>query len=174
MTIDKLRLLLSTTGPPEEIVSDNDPQFTSSEFKEFTRLNGIKHTLVPPYNPQSNGFAERGVQIIKKALNSKEVDGKQHSLEHKLTDILLKYRTTPHTTTGVAPAELLMKRQHRTRVSLLKPSIGTREEDHQQNMKINHYKGHCNVRKFQMGGKVQVKYTVQAGKWKWLPGSIHK
>jgi hypothetical protein len=67
-----------------------------------------------------------------------------------------------------------MKRQLRTRVSLLKPSIGTREEYHQQNMRINYDKGHYNVRKFQIVGKVQVKYTVQTGKWKLLPGSIHK
>jgi hypothetical protein len=43
MTIGRLRLIFATTGLPEEIVSDNGPQFTSSEFKEFTRMNGIKH-----------------------------------------------------------------------------------------------------------------------------------
>ena len=73
-TINKLRLLFAYVGLPEEIVSDNGPQFSSHEFKDFTRQNGIKHTLVPPYHPQSNGFAERGVQIVKKALKCKAVD----------------------------------------------------------------------------------------------------
>jgi hypothetical protein len=67
-----------------------------------------------------------------------------------------------------------MKRQLRTRLSLLKPSIATWVEDHQQKMKINHDKGHYSVKKFEIGEKVQVKTTVQAGKWKWLPGNIHK
>ncbi|XP_062604323.1 uncharacterized protein K02A2.6-like [Saccostrea cucullata] len=141
MTIDKLRMLFASTGLPEEIVSDNRTQFTSSEFKEFARLNGIKHTLVPPYHPQSNGFAERGVQIVKKALKCKEVDGKPHSLEHKLADLLLKYRITPHTTTGVAPAELFLKRQLRSRLSLIKPDNGKRVENFQQKMKQNHERG---------------------------------
>ena len=38
---------------PEEVVSDNGPQFVSNEFAEFMNKNGIKHTqehtLVPPY-----------------------------------------------------------------------------------------------------------------------------
>lgn len=67
-TIDKIQMLFVSTGLPEEIVSDNGPQFTSHEFRDFTRPNGIKHTLVPPYHPQSNGFTERGVQIVKKTL----------------------------------------------------------------------------------------------------------
>jgi hypothetical protein len=91
------------------------------------------------------------VKIIKKALKCKDVDGKQHSLEHKLAEILLKYMTTPHTTTGVAPAKLLIKRLLSTRLSLLKPSVATRVENHQQKMKINHNKGHYNVEKSEIG-----------------------
>jgi hypothetical protein len=34
-------------GLPEEVVSDNGPQFTATEFVEFMNKNGIKHTLVP-------------------------------------------------------------------------------------------------------------------------------
>lgn len=30
-------------GLPEHVVSDNGPQFTSAEFAEFMKANGIKH-----------------------------------------------------------------------------------------------------------------------------------
>ena len=52
-TVDILRDKFATFSIPEEIVSDNGPQFTAGEFKLFCASNGIKHTLVPPYNPVS-------------------------------------------------------------------------------------------------------------------------
>ena len=61
-TIGALRNVFAVHGLPEEIVSDNGPQFTSNEFRVFTQQNGIKHTLVPPYHPASNGAAERAVK----------------------------------------------------------------------------------------------------------------
>ena len=51
-----------------EIVSDNDPQFIAQNFSDFCRNNGIKHTLIAPYNPATNGAAERAVQVIKQAV----------------------------------------------------------------------------------------------------------
>ena len=54
-TIAVLRDLLSSYGLPEEVVSDNWPQFVSHEFSNFMKMNGIKHTLTPPYHPASNG-----------------------------------------------------------------------------------------------------------------------
>ncbi|XP_062604119.1 uncharacterized protein K02A2.6-like [Saccostrea cucullata] len=67
-TIEKLRTWFASVGIPEEIVSDNGPKFTSCEFQDFMKHSGVKHTLVPPYHPQSNGLAERGVQILKKSM----------------------------------------------------------------------------------------------------------
>ena len=41
----------------------------------------------------------------------------------KITSFLLSYRTTPHTTTGCTPAELLMNRRLRTSLDLLRPDL---------------------------------------------------
>ena len=56
-TINELRLIFAQHGLLEEVVSDKWPQFVSNEFAEFMHKNGIKHTLTPPYHPQSNGAA---------------------------------------------------------------------------------------------------------------------
>lgn len=65
---------------------DNVPQFTSTNFAEFMRKNGIKHTLVPPYHPQSQGTAERPVRVVKDALVKQVLEGtKGISLKHRLT-----------------------------------------------------------------------------------------
>ena len=50
-TITVLRHLFSTYGLPEQVVSDNGPQFTSEEFATFMKANGIKHVRVAPYHP---------------------------------------------------------------------------------------------------------------------------
>jgi len=52
-TVGELHFIFAQHSLPEEVVSDNGPQFPSNEFAKFTSKNGIKHTLVPPYHPQS-------------------------------------------------------------------------------------------------------------------------
>ncbi|PFX16881.1 Uncharacterized protein K02A2.6 [Stylophora pistillata] len=58
-TVDALRSLFAIHGLPEEIVSDNGPQFIAQEFKDFLRYNHVKQILSAPYHPASNGEAER-------------------------------------------------------------------------------------------------------------------
>ncbi|XP_045183417.2 uncharacterized protein K02A2.6-like [Mercenaria mercenaria] len=176
-TIDKLRSIFSYTGLPEQLVSDNGPQFTSVTFKDFVKTTGIRHTLTPPYHPSSNGQAERAVQVVKNALKARIKDNaksvKSVSLTHLLADFLLKYRITPHTTTGIAPCELFMNRQLRTRLSLVKPSKDSKVKDSQMKMKAVHDKS-TKMRTFEKGDQVAVKSTIQGGKWEWRPGVIHK
>ena len=101
-TIEKLREMFARYGNPEQLVSDNGPQFTSHEFAEFMKRNGIKHILVAPYHPRSNGQAERFVQTFKQFFKA-EGSG---SIKQKLARFLFSYRTTPNSTTGQTPAEL--------------------------------------------------------------------
>ena len=50
-TVTVLMRMFSANGLPEQLVTDNGPQFVSEEFASFCRSNGIKHICVSPYHP---------------------------------------------------------------------------------------------------------------------------
>ena len=87
-----------------------------------------------------------------------------------LTRILMAYRITPQTTTGVSPAELLLGHQHCTRLDLLKPNIGGRVERKQYQQKLYHDNS-ARIGQFNIGDKVYVQNFGQGQRW--LPGQIH-
>ncbi|XP_037929719.1 uncharacterized protein K02A2.6-like [Teleopsis dalmanni] len=66
--IEALRSTFAIFGLPKKIVTDNGPPFSSKAFIEFCINNNIECLKSPPYHPQSNGTAERGVQTVKNAL----------------------------------------------------------------------------------------------------------
>ena len=161
-TIAALRYLFSVHGLPEEIVSDNGPQFVSSEFEEFTKKNGIRHTRSSPYHPASNGEAERFVRTFKEAMKAGKNDGL--TLQHRLASFLLTYRTTPHSTTGTPPCELLMGRSLRTRWDLLKPDLRAKVSQRQFKSKQRHDQ-HARPRSFYVGQSVMARNFGHGNKW---------
>ncbi|UYV80200.1 K02A2.6-like, partial [Cordylochernes scorpioides] len=166
-TIEQLRRFFSSYGLPEELVSDNGPQFTGSEMKGFLEGNGIKQTLIPAYHPQSNGLAERAVRTIKTALdkNKRKIGD---TIQDTLSKVLLAYRSTPHVTTGKTPSELFIGRALRTRVSLIHPSLASRVRDQQaRQMK---YDRRTHLEEFQIDDLVWCK-NFRGGD-KWIPGKI--
>jgi len=86
--------------------------------------NGITNTLNPPYQTQSNGADERTVRIVKKVLVKQVLEGnKGMFIKRRLAHFLVRYHTTPHSTTGTMPAELLMKCCLDLCLSLVKPDL---------------------------------------------------
>ena len=118
-TVQKMRQIFATHGLPVQLVTDNGSVFTSEEFSQFCKLNGVKHVCTAPYHPASNGLAEHAVQSVKQGL--KKIQGS--TLETHLYRFLTQYRLTPHATTGQSPAELLMGRRPRSRLDLLSPDL---------------------------------------------------
>ena len=51
---------------PQFLVSDNGPEFKSTEFETFAKERDFKHITTSPNNPQSNGMVESNIQTIKK------------------------------------------------------------------------------------------------------------
>jgi hypothetical protein len=120
-TIEALRMIFCRTGIPKQIVSDNGPQFTSGEFENFTKQNGIKHYKSAPFHPATNGLVERFVQTFKNSMRAMKQDNK--ILSHKIANFLLNYRNTPHSVTKETPARLFMGRDLRSCLSLVRPSV---------------------------------------------------
>ena len=126
------------------------------------RKNGVKHIRTAPYHPASNGEAKRFVQIFKHSLRaSKNDEGK---LREKLNHFLLRYRNTPHSTTGVTPAELFKKRPLLTRLHLLRPSLRNKVVAKQSAQKERHDSCSRN-REFDIGETVLARKLREGPKW---------
>ena len=94
-------------GLPDILVSDNGPQFSSSEFSDFAKDWGVSHITSSPHFPQSNGLAESAVKTVKRLLQKSKLSGQDFYKG------LLAYRATP-LDNGVSPAQLLMQRRLKT------------------------------------------------------------
>ena len=120
-TVEELRNTLARWGLPLQIVTDNGPQFISETFRRFMKLNNIKHITTSPYHPATNGLAERFVQTLKQSLRvSKKED---RTLQHRVATFLINYRNASHSTTEESPAQLMIGRELRSRLHLLKPNL---------------------------------------------------
>ena len=160
-----LNYFVAQFGLSETVVSDNGTCFVSKEFRQFLKFNGIKQVTSAPYNPSSNGLAEKAVQIVKKGLKT---DG---SIKSRIAKFLFAYRNTPHCTTGNSPAKPLLGRNFRTRLDLLKPNIAERVENKLWDQKISHDNA-VKSQPFMKGQSVLV--CVYGQTHKWASGTILK
>jgi len=136
VTIEHLHSIFATHGIPEMMVSDNGSLFTSVEFDNFTKQNGIQHVKSAPYHPASNDLAERIVQTFKASMK-KETDG---TVNTHMSRFLSQYRIAPHSTTGITPAEMLPAQRPRTQLDLLIPDLSSKMQQKQQTQKLYHDK----------------------------------
>jgi hypothetical protein len=167
-TIAILRNIFAMYGLPNQLVSDNATTFTSEEFENFMKINGIKHITSAPYHPATNGLAERFVQSFKEALKSAKRDG--GTVNHKLANFLLAYRNTAHSTTGVSPAMMFMGRRLRSRLDILKPNVHDKVANKQADQVK--YRKSAKLREFLPGQKVSVR-DYRSRLQKWVTGVIH-
>ena len=114
-------------GIPEQLISDNGPQYISDEFKLFAREQDFEHKPVDPYNSQANGKVESAVKKAKKILRKSKKSNSDAFLA------LLDQRNTSTQDIGSSPVQRLMNRRTRTilptAASLLQPrSINPEQE----------------------------------------------
>jgi len=75
---------------------------------------GIKHRKITPLWPRANAETERFMRTIKKSIKAAHAEHKNWRQE--MFKFLLAYRSTPHSSTGKAPAEVLFGRNLKTKL----------------------------------------------------------
>lgn len=108
--VEKLSSIFARYGISLEVCSNNGPQFASHEFAVFASRYEFQHIILSPGFPQSNGLAEKDVQVVKKILKKKKTKETQQDFWLGL----LSYRAVP-LEDGRSPGELLQGRRLRTR-----------------------------------------------------------
>ena len=108
--ITQLKSTFARYGIPDEVVSDNGPQFSSRKFKQFAESWEFKHTTTSPKHPQANGQVENAIGTTKSVLKKAYEDGTDPYIA------LLESRNTPITGLSYSPAQVFLNRRLKTRL----------------------------------------------------------
>lgn len=172
--VEALKSIFATHGIPTTLRSDNGPQFSSSEFKKFSKELGIDHQTSSPHFQSANGEAERSIQTVKNLW--RKSDDKHLSL--------LDYRTTPLEGIDLSPSQLLMGRRPRNTLpaskEVLKPNMNNsmnvkRHFDREKEKQKFYYDKRRGVKELPtINDKCAVRMTPLPGSKEWKPGTIVK
>ena len=98
------KLVCSEYGWPETLVSDNRPCYTSESFTTLMKVYNVNHITSSPHYPQSNGLAEKYMQIVKSLFYKATEEGKD------LYKCLMVYHNTPLSNSLNVPMQILTSR----------------------------------------------------------------
>lgn len=118
--IDWLQEIFSRFGNPEEIVSDNGPQFIGHEFTNFLRAKNIRHVLSCVYNPAQNGLIEVFNRSLK--YGAQIINSENSNFKYGMLDLLTSFRSTAPEH-GKSPSELLLGWKIRSDSDIRNPSL---------------------------------------------------
>jgi transposase InsO family protein len=93
-------------GIPDIIVTDQGREFMSKIFTTCCKLLKIEKINTTAYHPQSNGALERSHRTLAEYLRH-YVEDKKRNWDEYVPYAMFVYNSTPHTTRGFQPHELM-------------------------------------------------------------------
>ena len=121
VTTDKMIQFLDNVfareGLPEFLVTGKGVLLTSHKMKEFLKGDGKTHLLASLYHPQIKGLVERMNRTVKECIQIGKLEGKSPVLATR--ERLSAYHTTPNTTTGKTPFQLMRGRCAKTKLQII-------------------------------------------------------
>ena len=117
-------------GIPEEILTDQGSQFTSSLMHEVNELLKIKSLTTTPWHPQTNGLVEKFNGTLKTMLRKLAVE-QPREWDKFIPALLFAYREVPQESIGFSPFEMLYARSVRGPMSVLRHAW-TEEESNEE------------------------------------------
>lgn len=121
-----LKIMFARYGVPDILMTDNGPQFSSTEFSAFSKAWSFEHPTSSPHYPQSNGKVENAVKTVKRLFTKCRETGQS---EYRA---LLDWRNTPTEGVGTSPAQRFFGRRCKTLLPTthfqLNPQYSTAED----------------------------------------------
>ncbi|EYC04031.1 hypothetical protein Y032_0090g2377 [Ancylostoma ceylanicum] len=141
---------------------------------------GVIHLKTPPYHPQSNGYAERFGDILKRGINKLKREGSPTPCPNSdcLDTVSLSYRTMPNAALqGKSPGEVFLGRRLWTRLGMLVPTqeqpepdfAADRRKEVEAQFNRRHGPRSC---EFSSGEQVMVKSHCGASDFGWTEGRV--
>ena len=161
---DHLKQILAEYGWPDTIVSDNGPCYTSEIFKGLMKEYQVNHTTCLPHYLQSNGLAEKNVQIVKNLFHKVKEE------EQDLHRCSMVYRNTPLSSQLQSPMQILSRTATRSNLPLsntVRKQMGIQSKELRSRHKNQHLPTH----------DPSLNQTVmyqEPGSKKWYPAKITK
>ena len=95
-------------GWPDTLLTDNGPCYASHEFKQLMTDMSVNHITSSPHYPQSNGLADKYVQIVKNLFTKAHEEGTDYQKG------LMIYKNTPLDDSLLSPMQILQGRAARS------------------------------------------------------------
>ena len=111
-----MRLVVAYFGPPDEILSDNGPEF-KGVVQAMSDLLGVKRSWSTPFHPRTNGLTERFNRTLKGMLKIM-TDGNVVRWEEHVPMIQYSDNSAEQASTGTSPFYLMYGRHPRSPLEL--------------------------------------------------------
>ena len=107
-----IKQIFAEYGWPDTLVPDNRPCYASKTFKGLMEEYQVNHITSSPHYPQSNGLAEKYIQIVKNLFHKAKEEGQD------LHKYLMTYRNAPLSSHLQSPIQILSNRATRSTLPL--------------------------------------------------------
>jgi transposase InsO family protein len=101
--------IFTIIGVPRVLQSDNGTEFKNEILAALTRLEGIEHRFISPYNPRADGKVERSVKTVKETVNKLMLGATCYWHLH-LPFVQYAYNNKVQSLTGSTPFSLMFGR----------------------------------------------------------------
>ena len=108
----QMKFIFSEYGWPETIISDNRLCYSAETFTKLMKDYSVNHITSSPHYLQSNGLAEKYVQIVKNLFYKAQEEGTD------LYKSLMIYRNTPLSSYLQSPMQILQSQTARSQLPM--------------------------------------------------------
>ena len=109
---EHFKSIFSEYGWPDTLVSDNGTGYTAEAFSNLMKEYAVNHITSSPHYPQSNGLAEKFVQIVKNPFHKAKDEGAD------IDKYLMIYCNTPLANTSKSPMQMLQQRSAQSQLPM--------------------------------------------------------